>query len=410
MNNLILIGNSILYIGTFSIYQYKVKKITLASVVLMLYSLLSVASIGLYNTDVVLNYKYQNMSVFPFIYLYLSLMLIFIPLLKIKETSFANLKIKHTGFITALSVLTIIVSMVILIPRITSISLSNLINPEAMSDAYFENRLDVSKRIGFGIMNLIGFLTGLLRNMSMLLLVYNILYIKKKALIIGLFAIVIFHILYEASMGHRGLFMSIFFDVLFVFLCFRQNLSKKIKRKIMGVLGVLMLLISVFFMTITIGRSEVANTDAKTFVLDYIGQPFLNFNKYGLDVGGTREGDRTFPLVKVLLGMPTASNFMERRDIYHYLKVDDSIFSTFVGDFTIDYGPFFAFIILSLIALLFSKALKSKSYHFGHLLLLMTLFNIVITYGLFRYAGIGGNLFLLFAVCIYFIFNATQGH
>ena len=38
-------------------------------------------------------------------------------------------------------------------------------------------------------------------------------------------------------------------------------------------------------------------------------------------------------------------NYVERREIYSKLKINDEVFSTFVGDFTIDFGPFFAVII-----------------------------------------------------------------
>jgi len=407
MNNIILIGNAALYIGTFLIYQYKVKKITLGSIILLLYSVLAVSAISLYNTK---SYHNQDITVIPFVYLYISLMIIFKPLLKVNNTNIATITVKHNKFIMFLSVLTIFVCFFVFIPRLTLLDFSDLVNPDAMSDAYFENRLEVSKRMGFGIMNLLGFLTNLLGGMSMLLLGYNVLFIKKKVLTIGLFAVVIIRLIVDASMGHRGLFLTVLFDMIFVYFCFKHYFSKKTKKILIGSFCSLTFLMSIVFLTITQGRAEAANTDSENFMLDYMGQVFLNFNEYGLNVGGTREGDRTFPLIKVLLGMPTASNFMERRDIYRSLRVNDSIFTTVVGDFTIDYGPFFALIILGTISLLYTKVIKSKSWNFGHLLLIMSLFNICTTYGLFKYAEIGGNLFLLFFVAIYLFFNAKQSH
>jgi hypothetical protein len=75
----------------------------------------------------------------------------------------------------------------------------------------------------------------------------------------------------------------------------------------------------------------------------------LNFNNYGLDDGGIRYGDRTFPLFKRMLGFDNVPhNFWERRDKYPNLKVNDEVFISFVGDFTLDFGPFIAPLIFIL--------------------------------------------------------------
>ena len=87
----------------------------------------------------------------------------------------------------------------------------------------------------------------------------------------------------------------------------------------------------------------------------YIGQGSLYFNNYGLDAGGIRNGDRTMYLVKRVIDPDTPKNFVERREKYHNLKIDDYYFYTFVGDFTIDFGPvpaFIIFVVFNLIVLM----------------------------------------------------------
>jgi hypothetical protein len=50
-------------------------------------------------------------------------------------------------------------------------------------------------------------------------------------------------------------------------------------------------------------------------------------------------------MVKRAIWSDTPKNYMERRDKYCNLKIDDYYFVTFVGDFVIDFGPILAFLI-----------------------------------------------------------------
>ena len=70
-----------------------------------------------------------------------------------------------------------------------------------------------------------------------------------------------------------------------------------------------------------------------------------------MDAGGIRYGDRTLNLFKRLIDPSTPKNFIERRDKYHNLEIDDYYFTTFVGDFCLDFGPIvtvFIFVIFNL--------------------------------------------------------------
>lgn len=63
------------------------------------------------------------------------------------------------------------------------------------------------------------------------------------------------------------------------------------------------------------------------FINWYVGQGSLYFNNNGLDAGGIRYGDRTINLFKRIIDPDTPKNFVERRDKYHNLELDD-YFST----------------------------------------------------------------------------------
>lgn len=96
---------------------------------------------------------------------------------------------------------------------------------------------------------------------------------------------------------------------------------------------------------ITMSRFGQENAGVGGFVNWYVGQGTLYFNNYGLNPGGTRNGDRTLNLFKRVIDSSTPKNYFERRDKYHNLDLDDNLFSTFVGDFTIDFGPIMAVLI-----------------------------------------------------------------
>ena len=138
--------------------------------------------------------------------------------------------------------------------------------------------------------------------------------------------------------------------------------------------------------------------------MSYIGQANLNFNNYGLDAGGIRYGDRTFRVFKEILGFPNVpSGPTERRFKYSNLRIDDNRFSTFVGDFTIDFGSVVAVVIFIVFSLLFLRLTKPKNgmMTFSQLIILYLSILIPLQGGmyLFNYSD-GGNYRLIgFAFC-----------
>ena len=128
---------------------------------------------------------------------------------------------------------------------------------------------------------------------------------------------------------------------------FRQFISIKIDRiiKISGIIITAIVAIPIIAITISRFSDRKNGTDTSGYVYWYIGQANIYFNNYALDAGGTRNGDRTFNMVKRLLSSDTPKNYTERREKYKKLKIDDDFYTTFVGDFVLDFGPLGAFII-----------------------------------------------------------------
>ena len=61
-------------------------------------------------------------------------------------------------------------------------------------------------------------------------------------------------------------------------------------------------------------------------------------------------------MIKRLIDPSTPKNYVERRDKYPHLYIDDYFFVTFIGDFTIDFGPYLAtFIIIAFGLIIMSR-------------------------------------------------------
>jgi len=131
--------------------------------------------------------------------------------------------------------------------------------------------------------------------------------------------------------------------------------------------------------------------------LNYFSQNFIIFDSYGLDAGGVRYGTRTATMLTKMLVPDSPSTYAERVARFNYMKTDESRFSTFVGDTTLDFGPFItAFIFIILSALFSNKLIIRGPLPFYKLFLVYFIMRLFLA-GLFLspYCDLGGNLQVL---------------
>lgn len=121
-----------------------------------------------------------------------------------------------------------------------------------------------------------------------------------------------------------------------------------------------------------------------------------------MDDNGIRYGDRTINLVKRLIDSDTPRNYIERRQKYHNLDIDDNLFTTFVGDFTIDFGPIVAVIIFVVFNLYVIRnvRIRAGTIHLHQMLLLYVTLCICVQGGmsLFSYSDTSNIKLLTFAL------------
>jgi oligosaccharide repeat unit polymerase len=411
-SNIIIILNALLYTGTLLIYQIRHKRITIGTVVLSLYAFIAIVAIYLFNSPIT-GLDLKNITIFPFIYLYVILMIMFSPILKFSDKNIRHIIPPNQLLMKTLSVITITLSVLFFIINFEKINIFHFFRfDDFFSTAYVDSHEQLDTHNSYNIEGLLKVLRETLMKIVFILFAYNLVYANNRFINIGLVFSLLYSVLYSSMGGGRG-FMMFLFDVFFVYIIFRNFINEKLKKKLSRTLMVLFASITLALLSITFGRTVAAGysqTETINSVKNYFGQPFLVFNNYCMDAGGTREGDKILPLLKKTLGMQTSDNYVSLRSAHESLKINDGWFYTFVGDFTVDFGPFWAFIILAMVSFLFSKAIIVKdSCDFSQIYLIFLLYSICTHgYSLYPYGYVAGNIELLLLLAIYFLIKHVE--
>lgn len=402
-STILLIFNSLLYISTFFIYQKRVRDFRLGSFVLLFYSLISIGSIFLYNIDSI--WIFEEITLFPLIYLYVALMISFYPVLKFSNRKVCDIKMPDEMVMNIISFLVIVIYLCFFFQTILSnFSLSGLFDPTMLMENYEEK----SDNVGYddGKLNIFGVLKNIFNSILWILFMYNWTQ-RKKVFAIGVFLAIIISVFTSLAWGARGPLVLIILQIPFVYFVFSPLMDQKMRKQYILTVVAFVAFIFVGGAALTIGRfGDKTNFTIVDIVLYYASSNFIKFDNFVLDVGGCRYGDRVFPLIRVLLGLDTAGDYKTRRLLYSNLKIDDSQFTFFVGEFVIDFGPVLAFLIILLFSVFFFKKLSSKKYDLGTVLLLSLVYNIVVVgFTLFPYSELSGNYTILYTIFWIFVFK-----
>ena len=366
-DNILIISYLAIWVFTFGWYQYKRNVFDGGSAIILSYIAYAVFSILTLNNPIpIAMYAYEPLTLFPFIYLYIMLMIALSPAIYHHLSPVKAIEDPQTRVISILSVI-IIVCSVLLIPNIIADSGDGLVklftDNDAGKDAYEEQLKEVEDS-GSSISNLVAIIYNMLFDISVFLSFY-LLSLKKRNMfiVIPLFLSLMIGFLMAVMKGQRSIVILNLLTIIAGYMMFREYISRKINHYIQVFGFVCIIAISLPIVAITMSRFD--NRGKGTIVSDYlnwyIGQANLYFNNYGLDAGGIRYGDRTINLVKRIIDPSTPKNYVERRDKYHNLKLDDNVFSTFVGDFAIDYGPIMAFVIFVVFNLYVLMQIRPRS-------------------------------------------------
>ena len=264
-----------------------------------------------------------------------------------------NIEQPQTNILGIISVI-IIISSVLLVPDIIANFGTGLVKlfteTDAGKDAYMEH-IEEDKEAGSGISNIPAIIYNAFSDITIFLCFYYMTCKKKNYwLIAGLIFAILIGVLIPMMHGQRGGVIAAVLTTCVGYALFQQYISRRINRviRLLGITSIIAIAVPVA--AITISRFGNMGGGVTGFLNWYVGQGSLYFNNFALDAGGTRNGDRTLNLAKRLIDPDTPKNYTERREKYSHLNIDDNIFSTFVGDFVIDFGPIttvFIFVIFN---------------------------------------------------------------
>lgn len=245
---------------------------------------------------------------------------------------------------------------------------------------------------------------------SILIFYYYLTQVRlKKWVLIGLSITMLYNMLRPISLGLRTDTVMTIFAILAGFILMRKWIPQR-RRKILVIIGASFggLIVSLL-MILSISRFSNSAGGVSGTNLDYIAQSSLNFNNYGLDAGGIRYGDRTCRIFKKYLGFENVpSGIIERRRMYSKMKMNDGVFYTFVGDFTLDFGPIITVFIFIIYSLWFThmSRIKNGVISFSKMLVVYLAILIPLQGGMYLFTfSDGGNYTLMAFLFTAILFN-----
>lgn len=347
----------IMWILTLIGYQWTQPAIDGGTAVIGLYIVYAAFAIASIN-DEIFSAAYEPLKLFPYIYLYIMMMIALTPIIYHHIHPTQYIEDPNTRILKLISWALIICALALIPDLVNNFStgLTKLFTDAGAGKEAYEEQVENATEAGSGISNIPAILYNACSDIAVFCLFYFLSRKKKNnILLIGLGIAIIINILMPITRGQRGGVIISVLTVIGGYMLFRRYISKIINRIFLYIGIIFISIIALPIIAITVSRfGEEATGTVGGFVNWYVGQGSLYFNNYGLDAGGTRNGDRTMNLFKRAFDSSTPKNYSERRSKYHNLNLDDNFFSTFVGDFTIDYGPLiavFIFIIFNIFVL-----------------------------------------------------------
>lgn len=412
MDKIILFINAVIWLVILINALSKYKLRNLGTKYILFYAVLNFLALHLFFYLPEAQALYGGQHLFFLLYLIFFIFMFIKPLLNFDTSVEKHLVHPPSTIMNPIYIFVIVFSLLGIIDSISNFSSSffMLATEEDYGARLYQdlqNTAGLSGRAKDNVINYISVISNFARGLAPFLLLYYLSYPNRNRLIaIGLLLSTLISFMNSISIGSRLAIVSLASNIFFMFLYMKQFYSTKMLRIISPVLLGVSVIIGTAFFYLTVSRTLWNKENPIMFVERYAAASFLNFGKYGLNPGGSRYGDRTFPLIKSIFTDDVARSYYERITKYTELKINESAFITFVGDFTIDFGPILGAAVMLVLIFLFTKNLKNSSVvRFEHLSLLYLL--IMILNGFYQYplADYGGNIYFLSYLFLFIFFN-----
>lgn len=181
------------------------------------------------------------------------------------------------------------------------------------------------------------------------------------------------------------LYWILFF--IFSFSVFFHVIPKKEKYWTLSIVIVpILVLLSLYFVNVSIGRADAAHTETNSMIYDYMGKPYINFCYYYDNIDYHHNTlMRIFPLLNSIIG--------DNMDLAQYRDLIENrtglyigTFFTFLGDIYIDIGLIGLLLYIVVVFGVIGKKICKKKHVTISDILLMGIFARIIVHGLFYYS------------------------
>ena len=406
-NIVILVFNAIIWLFSFVIYQCKQRYFGIGSVVLLLYTIISIVAIHYFFQSNV----FDDLDLFPFLYLYGMILIIACPLLNLQENKNKVVQEVNHKIFNIFLILLIGLSLIGIsnffndtIQGVISLLVDSDYGKEAYgrgAAAYMQGK----RTSGIGYVSV---LSNIAKQMIPIVWMYYMTFRNKNNIILILLT---FCLLLSPSValasGSRYAVVIFFMEIGITFLLLRKHFPRKTYKYIKTFLLLVITFVGIAFLALTLSRQDSNISSSILSIERYASESILHFNNHCLDAGGIRYGDKTITLFKDWLGLNPARDYFERLSKYSHMTINESLFYTFVGDFTLDFGPIlslFIFIFISLISIPILR-IRNNCLTFHQYCYICILAFICIGFFQFPFGDIVGNLKMLTLLLISFGFK-----
>lgn len=415
LDTIAIIINALCWVFASRLYVKKYKLSNLGSIYILFYTALSLMAVHLYydHPDSV---PYDDQNLFGLLYLFSFILLFCLPLIKVSNNKMLVHQKGHTIaymaiVITALSVIGIGED----IKNFGSGMFQLATDDEYGAELYSELR-NTSGSLNGNASSATNYILVLSNTAKRIAPFFFLYYLSRPKInifvFLGLALSTLLFFMNAISAGQRsGIVVGVMNIAAFYFFMhkyYRKRIQRIVKPIVISVGVVILGALSL----ITISRATALNSSNNStfsFVESYACQSILNFGRYGIDPGECRYGDRTFPLVKSFFTKDVAKTYYDRVVKYKKLKINEKNFITFVGDFTIDFGPIVGAIVMLLFIYMFTTTLHSSgNIGVSHLCMIYMLINFLNGFYLYTLSDFGGNLVFLLFVFLYLFFSIND--
>jgi len=378
------------------------------------YALLSIIAVHLYITLVPRDLPCDGISLFPLLYLEFFVVL-FASILVKHDSSERKLIEPPTTILNLLCIVVVILSLLeirTIMQDFTAGFAQLLVDDEYGAGLYDTlSREVVHSARASGPKSYISVLSNQAEALAPVLFLF---YLAKRnrnlAITIGLALATFITFAFALSTGRRSTIIQRLFSMGVTYFYLRKYYSHRVIAVARPILISVVGIILTGFLLISISRVNSFGGNLFTFFERYAGQSYLYFGKYGFDNGEIRNGDRTFPLVKSLFTSDVARSYYDREAKYTKMKINESTFVTFVGDFVFDYGILGGALVLFILYFFLRRLLigSRKLLYFDQILIVYLLINILTGFYLYPFSDFGGNLVFLILIILSLFFRTLR--